>query len=120
MLKVVKRSFMVVVVAGIVLAPNALGDTFRVKATANDKWNPDFKHITRGDRIVWVNPARHDTVHNVIATSSNWNKSVTLSPGERTGKRFKKNGTYKYKCTIHSSGKCGAGDMCGIIHVQGA
>ncbi len=120
MLKGLKRSVLLVMVAGLVFAPSALGDTFRVKATANNKWSPDFKHITRGDRIVWRNPERHNTVHNVIATSDNWNKSETLSPGERTAKRFRKNGTYKYRCTIHSQGKRGAKDMCGVIHVQGA
>lgn len=120
MLKTLKRGVMVATIAGLVFAPSALGDTFRVRATANNKWNPDFKHITRGDRIVWKNPARHNRVHNVVATSDNWNKSETLSPGESTRKRFRKNGTYKYRCTIHSQGKCGSNDMCGVIHVQGS
>ena len=121
MFRIIKRSVVAVMIAGVVLAPSALGDTFRVRATANDRWNPSFKHITRGDKIVWKNPAKHNTVHNVRAYSNNWNKSETLSPGERTGKRFKKNGTYKYRCTLHSNlnnGDCNG--MCGVIHVQGA
>jgi plastocyanin len=103
---------------GLLLTPAALADTRRVKATANDKWDPDFRHITKGDRIVWKNPARHDQVHNVKAYSNNWNKFETLSPGESTRKRFRRRGTYKYRCTLHSdldNGQCSG--MCGIIHV---
>ncbi len=106
------------VVAGLVLAPAAIADTFRVKATRNDTWNPDFRHIQRRDRIVWKNPARFNTVHNIKAYSNNWNKFERLSPGERTRKRFRRRGTYKYRCTLHSdmdNGQCTG--MCGIIHV---
>jgi plastocyanin len=121
MVKQIKRAVVLIVVAGVMLAPSALGDTFRVRATANNRWNPDFKHITRGDRIAWKNPAKHNTVHNVKAYSNNWNKFETLSPGEVTRKRFRKNGTYKYRCTLHSTmnnGDCNG--MCGVIHVQGS
>jgi plastocyanin len=111
---------MLVLVAGLTFAPSALGDTFRVKATDNNRWNPDFRHITRGDRIKWVNPQGSGRTHNVRSYGSNWNKSETLSPGESTRKRFRNNGTYKYRCSLHSTlinGNCNG--MCGEIHVQG-
>jgi plastocyanin len=103
---------------GLLLVPAASADTFRVKTTDNNRWNPDFKHIHKRDRIVWKNPARHNKVHNIKATSNNWNKFETLSPGEATRKRFRNTGTYKYRCTLHSNvnnGQCNG--MCGIIHV---
>ena len=120
MLRIVKWSAALVMVCGLVFAPSALGDTFRVKATLGNDWTPDFRHITRGDRIVWKNPARHDRAHDVKAYGGNWRKYEFLSPGERTSKRFRRNGTYRYRCTLHSTvnnGNCNG--MCGVIHVEG-
>jgi plastocyanin len=100
------------------LAASAAADTKRVKATANDRWNPDFRHITPGDRIIWKNPARHDELHDLKSYGGNWNKDETLSPGESTRKRFRRTGTFKYRCVIHSNmsqGQCSG--MCGVIHV---
>ena len=106
--------------AGLLLAPAAEADTLIVKATANDRWNPDFRHIAPGDRISWRNPARHDDLHDLKSYGGNWNKDETLSPGERTRKRFPNTGVYKYRCVIHSNlsnGNC-TGSMCGVIHVM--
>jgi plastocyanin len=113
------RGLIVISAAGaLMLGPVAQADSFRVKTTNNRRWNPDFRHINPGDRIVWKNPARHDKVHNIKAYGNNWNKFETLSPGEATRKRFHNTGTYKYRCTLHSNrndGNCNG--MCGIIHV---
>ena len=121
MFRMVKWGLAVALVGGLTFAPAALGDTFRVKTTDNNRWNPDFRHITRGDRIVWKNPESRNRTHDVKAYGNNWNKYEVLSPGEATRKRFRRNGTYKYRCTIHSSlnnGDCNG--MCGVIHVQGS
>src|SRR5918998_749256 len=100
MFRIVKLAVSVALAGSLVFAPTATADTFRVRATSNNNWRPDFKHIARGDRIVWKNPTGR--THNVTATSDNWNKSTTLNPGEKTGKRFRRNGTYRYRCTLHS------------------
>lgn len=121
MFRIAKWSAALVLVGSLVFAPSALGDSFRVKATAGNDWSPDFRHITRGDRIVWKNPARLDRAHDIKAYGNNWSKYEVLSPGESTRKRFRNNGTYKYRCRIHSSlnnGDCNG--MCGVIHVQGS
>ena len=116
-----KLSRLIVVVAlavGLVGAPEALGATYRVRATSSNRWNPDFRHILKGDRIVWRNPATLGRVHNVRSYGGNWNKAVTLLPGESTRKRFRRRGTFKYRCSIHSSlsnGRCNG--MCGVVHV---
>lgn len=100
-------------------APHAVADTYRVKATAADEWKPDFRHIVVGDRIAWKNPADLDTLHDVKSYGKNWDmEKVNLSPGEVHRKRFKRPGSFRYRCTIHSNlenGTCSG--MCGLIHV---
>ena len=111
MIRIAKVAVASALAGGLLFMPAAVADTFRVRATSGNEWRPDFRHITRGDRIVWKNPTNR--THTVVATSDNWNKSTTLNPGEKTGKRFRRNGTYRYRCTLHSG-------MRGEIHVQGS
>ncbi len=90
-----------------------------VKATARDTWNESYNHVTPGTRVVWKNPARLNSTHDVTAYGRNWDKQVTLRAGDSTAKRFRNTGTYKYRCRIHSQlndGQCDG--MCGVIHVD--
>jgi plastocyanin len=108
----------VVLTAGLFLAPAALGDTYKIKTTSGNRWNPDFQHIHKGEKIRWKNPASHQKTHVVKSYGGNWNKNVTLQSGEGTAKTFKRTGAFKYRCTIHSvlaGGECNG--MCGLIHV---
>lgn len=98
-------------------------DTFRVKATGSEaegwRWKPATRHVAVGDRVVWKNPT--DKTHTVTAYGRGWKKDVKLSPGESTRKRFRKTGTFKYRCTVtgHSSvsdGRCVG--MCGKVRVH--
>lgn len=103
-------------------AAPSLGDTFRIKATGEPgtfRWMPNDRHASRGDRIVWRNPTGN--AHTVTAYSNNWDKNVTIAPGERTSKRFRRRGEYLYRCTrpghsTLSGGECNG--MCGRIHVM--
>jgi len=109
----------VALVALVVLAGPSPADTFRVKATSERTWNPAFRHISKGDRIVWKNPT--SGTHTVTAYSGRWSKNTTLPAGERTSFRFRRTGSYKYRCTRpgHSAvvnGECSG--MCGEIHVM--
>jgi plastocyanin len=104
----------------LLLTPTAaIGERFRIKATTNDTWDPDFRHIHKGDRIVWKNPADMGYQHDVKSYGGNWHKDrVVLDPGESTSKKFRHRGFFKFRCTIHSSlnnGKCDG--MCGAVHV---
>lgn len=97
------------------------GDTFRVKAVGSPgtfDWDPDFRHITKGNRIRWKNTT--SATHRVTAYKGPWSKNTAIGPDETTSKRFRKTGTYKYRCTVatHSAlndGTCTG--MCGTIHV---
>lgn len=105
---------------GLIAVPEiSIGAPTRIRATANDTWNPDFAHRSPGSRVVWVNPERLNRTHDVTAYGGNWSKSVVLEPGERTGKRFRRVGVYKYRCRVHShlaDGQCQG--MCGVVHVM--
>ncbi len=102
--------------AVVALAGPSPADTLRVRATSQNTWNPDFRHINPGDRIVWKNPTSRR--HTVTAYSGGWSKDTTIRPGERTRFTFRSTGSYLYRCTRHSSlvnGECNG--MCGEIHV---
>ena len=103
---------------GLLLSPAAHGDTYTIRATSTNSWNPDFRHITKGNRIRWRNPSTNFSDHVVKSYGNNWSKNVRLDPGEATRKRFRRTGAFKYRCTIHSTlsgGNCNG--MCGVVHV---
>ncbi|HJR46123.1 MAG TPA: hypothetical protein VJ927_11020 [Actinomycetota bacterium] len=90
----------------------------RVRATSGNEWDPSFRHVTTGTRIVWINPERLGRRHHLAAYGRGWSKDVVLESGERTGKRFRRVGSYKYRCRLHSqlqNGDCRG--MCGVVHV---
>jgi plastocyanin len=101
----------------------SMGDTFRVKAVGSSPatfdWDPSFRHITKGNRIRWKNTT--GATHRVTAYKGRWSKDTAIGPDEATSKRFRRAGTYKYRCTVaaHSAladdGTCTG--MCGTIHV---
>ena len=119
------RPFTVIVIVVCVVAAfqvPAGGDTTRVKAAGSAgtyHWQPDFRHIIKGDKVVWKNPT--SSPHTVTAYSNNWSKDTTIEAnGGRTAKTFKKPGTYYFRCTQPGHSSLSGGDcsgMCGEIHV---
>jgi len=101
----------------------AFADTFAVRAVRTSsgwRWRDasgdKHTYIDPGDWIRWRNPTSR--VHNVVAYGGNWSYSRRLDPGENARRQFNSSGTFKYRCTIHSSlndGLCSG--QCGIIHV---
>jgi plastocyanin len=90
--------------------------TYTVKARSNDTWRKVHTYMGKGDSVNWKNP---DTeTHDLNAYGGGWKLSEELSPGESVKKRFKKKGTFRYRCVVHSGivgGKCQG--MCGFVHV---
>lgn len=107
----------------VALLPSAsLGDTRRFKAagcTEDPHWEPMKRRISKGDRVVWKNPTSCD--HTVHAYGRGWSKASTLAPGERTAKKFRRTGTYKFRClsrghSVLEDGVCTG--MCGRVRVR--
>jgi plastocyanin len=87
---------------------------------SNEVGAQSYVHVTPGTRVVWRNLADNNNAHDLTAYGRNWDKRVMLQPGEGTAKRFRENGTFKYRCRLHSrmqGGQCEG--MCGVIHVEG-
>jgi plastocyanin len=95
----------------------AVGASVTVKATGNESWSPKTKSVARGTKVVWKNPS--GDAHNLVAYKAGWSKSASLPEGGKTSYRFKKSGTFSYRCTIHSDldgNKCDG--MCGKVKVS--
>jgi|GEM_PF-1650612 len=114
-----KTRFMVAMVlaATLLLASAGVAQATNViKATSTRHWNPASTSVAKGTKVVWKNPTT--ATHTVTAYSRNWSKNVTLSPGRTTSFLFKNSGTFKFRCTIHSTlsnGVCSG--MCGKVVV---
>jgi len=88
-----------------------------IKATSTRLWNPAKTSVAKGTKVVWKNPTT--ATHTVTAYKGSWSKNVTLSPGATTSFLFKNTGTFKFRCTIHSTllnGVCSG--MCGVVKVS--
>lgn len=104
----------------LLVAGPSQGDTFRIRATGSKSegfdWKPDFKPISKGDRIVWKNPT--NVKHTVTAYKGPWTLNTVLEPGTTVKKVFKQNGAYYYRCKFHSTMSDGiCSGMCGHVHV---
>ena len=84
------------------------------------QWSPGRQVIHKGDRIRWRNPTGNR--HTVTAYSSNWSYDKTVAPGTSESKRFRRRGTYKFRCTVpghsqlNADGSCTG--MCGRVVVR--
>ncbi len=93
-----------------------LAKTYTVKATSSDTWKKVHTYIGKGDSVSWKNP--DSETHDLNAYGGGWKLSEELNPGDSAKKRFRKKGTFRYRCVIHSgivSGACKG--MCGFVHV---
>jgi plastocyanin len=102
----------------LVMSSSVSAATFRVRGVTDNggRWRPRSISIPVGSKVVWK---MVEGSHNVTATSNNWNKSTNLlGPGSRTSFTFRRGGTYRYRCTFHSTfsnGNCSG--MCGRVVV---
>ena len=105
----------------VMMAPTSLGDTSRFRAvgcTENPHWEPTTRTISKGDRIVWKNPTSCE--HTVNAYGGGWSKATGLPPGATTAKKFRRVGTYRFRCltrghSVLENGVCTG--MCGRVRV---
>ena len=100
-----------------VFAGSAHGGTTTVRATNNKSWAPGKVSVSKGTKVVWKNPSGDD--HDLTSYSGKWTKSASLEEGQSTSFKFRKAGTYKFRCTRHSrmnGSKCEG--MCGSVQVR--
>jgi plastocyanin len=74
------------------------GSVTRVKMVDGLAFRPRTIHIARGDVVKWVN--KDNITH--TTTSSSWD-SGNVAPGDKFKRRFRRAGTFNYRCSIHSS-----------------
>jgi len=114
-----KTRFMVAVVLASTLLLTTAGfaqASTVIKATSTRQWSPAKTSVVKGTKVVWKNPTT--ATHTVTAYKGSWSKNVTLIPGATTSFLFKNTGTFKFRCTIHSTllnGVCSG--MCGVVKV---
>ena len=84
--------------AFLVPAASASVPTERGKTVSayNNYFSPKAVTVSRGTKVTWV---IRQGVHNVKGKGLS---SPILSRGQTFSKRFKRNGTYRYVCTLHS------------------
>jgi plastocyanin len=70
----------------------------RVRIVDN-AFRPRNLSIARGTVVRWVN--RGDRSHTTTSDRSIWD-SGTLSPGDTFRRRFRRAGTFRYHCEIHT------------------
>jgi plastocyanin len=78
-------------------------------------WSPANVTIVRGGVVRWR--AVH-LDHNVYAYGTNWSFGVSIPEGSAAKHRFPRRGTYRFRCTLHSTllnGVCSG--MCGSVRV---
>jgi len=102
----------------------------RVKAkVGQNRWQPVHTYIGKRDVVVFKNPRPTNVskrrVHDVTSIQpKRWKNRLgfrlkkTLNPGEKIKRKFRRKGTYRFRCVRHSAmvdGRCQG--MCGFIHV---
>ena len=115
----VVMSVALLLVTLLLLGSVASAATFRVRGVATDagfRWRPKALSVPTGSRVVWKMVSG---THNVTSISNNWNKSSgNIGAGGTTAFTFNNGGTYRYRCTLHSTlsnGTCNG--MCGKVVV---
>lgn len=77
--------------------PLGTSEVHRVRMVDGNRFRPTRITISRGDRVRWVN--RDNVAHTTTSKSGLWDER--LEPGERFSRRFRRAGTFDFRCTIH-------------------
>jgi plastocyanin len=79
-------------------------------------WSPTTVRISTGDTIKWK---AISGTHTVTAFGGNWRFNHDLATGQVEDRTFRHAGTFRFRCTIHSTltnGRCSG--MCGKVVVR--
>ncbi|MGH2659228.1 MAG: plastocyanin/azurin family copper-binding protein [Actinomycetota bacterium] len=78
-------------------AVGTLIDTVRVR-TIDFAFRPRSITVVRGTRVRWIN--RGDTSHTSTSNRDIWDSGL-LDPGEAYSRVFRREGTFRYHCSVH-------------------
>lgn len=102
----------------IALVPAAAFSATKSIGVSGTSWSRARISIEKGDTVKWTNGSFQ--THTVVSYGSNWTKKEILDAyGGTTSHRFRALGTYKYRCTEHSTKFKGqpCEGMCGRVKV---
>jgi plastocyanin len=79
------------------------------------RWSPSAVSVERGGVVKWRGISKF---HDVIAYGGNWSFHQALPAGATVKRRFRGTGTFRFRCTYHSTliGSTCTG-MCGSVRV---
>lgn len=83
------------------------------------RFEPPEITVARGDRVRWKNPTPTD--HHVAPYEGDWSEVLHLDSGGTATWRFRKTGTYRYRCDIQTHSEMVGGicvGQCGTIVVE--
>lgn len=110
-------------VVGVVATPGAeaVGRHEQARATKTVKgivthWSPTTVAISTGDAIKWKSVVG---THSVTAYGGNWRFNHDMLAGQSVHRIFRQTGTFRFRCTFHSTltnGQCSG--MCGKVVVR--
>jgi plastocyanin len=87
----------VAVAAGLLIAGGAVAPAATESVSMEDDFFAPMKaKIGKGDRVTWTNEGNSD--HTVKFEGE---KNKVVNPGEQTGRKFKEEGKFNYRCTLH-------------------
>lgn len=121
------RRLLPVLAVLILLAPAApavsKGKVHKVEASGGPAfylftWDPDELTIPKRHKVVWTNPT--NALHHVTFYEG-MDRSMHLESGGKVKARFKKPGTYLYRCDVPNHSELIGGEcfgMCGSVTVE--
>jgi plastocyanin len=103
-----------VCILGVSFVPAAQARPVQVRGIGT-RWSPSAVTVARGGVVKWRGVSNF---HDVIAFGGNWSFHKSLPVGATATKRFTRRGTFRFRCTYHSTliGTTCTG-MCGSVRV---
>jgi plastocyanin len=87
----------------------------RVIRGLDTHWSPSTVQIAKRGVVRWRGVS---SLHDVVSYAGDWSYSRALPEGSSVKRRFPRRGTFRFRCTLHSSlvaGSCSG--MCGSVIV---
>jgi plastocyanin len=111
-----RRSLLAVLIVALLVVPALPVQAAPVIRGTGTRWAPASLSVDRGTMVRWKGVSGN---HHIRAYGGGWSFDRHLPVGTRVKKRFNRNGTFRFYCTIHgylTAGTCSG--MCGRVVVS--